>query len=325
MRGDTAFCYSDDRKEKEEARNGRVAFGGVHGHRHRQDLRGGLAGCTASLFRLHGSAGSGAQLSRPSATPAASVTTVTGIRGNGMTGDFTIGTGGATAGVLYTLPSLTPAPYPNASRRPSTSPAPPATRPTGRASARRPASCASAAATRRRPTAAAISAISIDGANAPGQQLTTLRGAANGPINTHRPLHLRQPGRRQLRHRHAAGNAFLYDIAERHLHHHQPPGRRKHHRLRRLRQPHRRRLRPGPACRGPTSSTRTPASTRLRRARRRHRGHAFRGHHRRRPRQHLQPGGRFGRRPRRRTAWVVHIDETGRRDLDPRSPCRAPA
>ena len=42
--------------------------------------------------------------------PGSVVTTVTGIRGNGMTGDFTIGTGGATAGVLYTLPSLTPAP-----------------------------------------------------------------------------------------------------------------------------------------------------------------------------------------------------------------------
>ena len=41
--------------------------------------------------------------------PGSLVTTVTGIRGNGMTGDFTIGTGGNTAGVLYTLPSLIPA------------------------------------------------------------------------------------------------------------------------------------------------------------------------------------------------------------------------
>ena len=43
--------------------------------------------------------------------PGSVVTTVTGIRGNNMTGDFTIGTGGNTAGVLYTLPSLTPAPF----------------------------------------------------------------------------------------------------------------------------------------------------------------------------------------------------------------------
>ena len=39
-----------------------MRLGRVHGYRHRQDSRGGLAGCTASLFRLHGSAGSGAQL-----------------------------------------------------------------------------------------------------------------------------------------------------------------------------------------------------------------------------------------------------------------------
>src|SRR5688572_17493477 len=50
--------------------------------------------------------------------PGSVVTTVTGIRGNGMTGDFTTGSGGATAGVLYTLPSLSPAPYPNASAPP---------------------------------------------------------------------------------------------------------------------------------------------------------------------------------------------------------------
>src|SRR6187431_2196566 len=50
--------------------------------------------------------------------PGSVVTTVTGIRGNGMTGDYTTGTGGATAGVIYTLPSLTPAPYPNASAPP---------------------------------------------------------------------------------------------------------------------------------------------------------------------------------------------------------------
>src|SRR5262249_16919785 len=40
------------------------------------------------------------------------VTTVTGIRGNTMTGDYTLGSGGDTGGQLYTLPSLTPAPYP---------------------------------------------------------------------------------------------------------------------------------------------------------------------------------------------------------------------
>ena len=34
--------------------------------------------------------------------PGSLVSTVTGIRGNGMTGDFTTGTGGNTAGVLYT-------------------------------------------------------------------------------------------------------------------------------------------------------------------------------------------------------------------------------
>ena len=64
----------------------------------------------------------------------------------------------------------------------------------------------------------------------------------------------------------------------------------QHHRLRRLRQPHRRRLEPraGPVARlHPEPEHRR--LHRLRRARHGHRGHALRGHHRRRPRQHLQP------------------------------------
>ena len=113
--------------------------------------------------------------------------------------------------------------------------------------------------------------------------------------------------------------------SRRHLHHHQPPGRRQHDGLRRLRQPHRRRLGLGPGLsRAYILNQDTGVYTDLRRAWRRHRGHALRGHHRRRPRQHLQPGGRFGRRQRRRHAWVGPCRRDGASRPGPSSPSAAP-
>ena len=114
--------------------------------------------------------------------PGSLVTTVTGIRGNGMTGDFTIGTGGATAGVFYTLPSLTPAPYPNASAPPVNFTGATTNTPYG-------LSFGSATGIMRgigsykstafpAPTFGDVGYL-FDGANAPGQQLTTLLGAPN--------------------------------------------------------------------------------------------------------------------------------------------------
>ena len=112
--------------------------------------------------------------------PGSLVTTVTGIRGNGMTGDFTTGTGGSTAGVLYTLPSLTPAPYPNSSAPPVNLTGATTNTPYG-------PSFGSASGIMRgigsyKPAAFGADVrrprLPFDGANAPGQQLTPLIGGA---------------------------------------------------------------------------------------------------------------------------------------------------
>ena len=53
------------------------------------------------------------------AYPGSTITTVTGLRGNNMTGNYSIAnSGGATGGLLYTLPSLVPAPFPDAGSPP---------------------------------------------------------------------------------------------------------------------------------------------------------------------------------------------------------------
>jgi subtilase-type serine protease len=145
--------------------------------------------------------------------PGSLVTTVTGIRGNGMTGDFTTGTGGSTAGVFYTLPSLTPAPYPNASAPPVNFTGATTNTPYG-------PSFGSATGILRvvgsyKTTANGNGDLGylFDGANAPGQQLTTLIGGP-GAFNTiaHSNFGNQVVGNWDLGNANV-GNAFLYNIA----------------------------------------------------------------------------------------------------------------
>ena len=148
--------------------------------------------------------------------PGSIVTTVTGIRGNNMTGDFTTGTGGATAGVLYTLPSLSPAPYPNASAPPVNFTGATTNTPYG-------LSFGSASGIMRgigsykspafpAPKYGDVGYL-FDGANAPGQQLTTLLGASNA-FNTigHSTFGNQAVGNWDLGNANV-GNAFLYTIS----------------------------------------------------------------------------------------------------------------
>jgi subtilase-type serine protease len=152
----------------------------------------------------------------PFGNPGSLVTTVTGIRGNGMTGDYTIGTGGNTAGVLYTLPSLSPAPYPNAAAPPVNFTGATTNTPYG-------LSFGSASGIMRgtgsykspafpAPTFGDVGYL-FDGANAPGQQLTTLLGAPNA-FNTigHSTFGNQLVGNWDTGNA-AVGNAFLYNIA----------------------------------------------------------------------------------------------------------------
>jgi len=113
--------------------------------------------------------------------PGSTITTVTGIRGNNMTGNFSM-TGGATGGLLYTLPSLTPAPYPTATSSGVNFPGATTATPYG-------PSFGSASGILRVVGSYKTAANGdgnlgylYDGANAPGQQLTTL--ALPGAFNT---------------------------------------------------------------------------------------------------------------------------------------------
>jgi len=144
--------------------------------------------------------------------PGSVVTTVTGIRGNGMTGDFTIGTGGATAGVLYTLPSLTPAPYPDASAPVNFSGATTNT-PYGLSFGSASGIMRGTGSYKTAANGSGDLGYLFDGANAPGQQLTTLRGAANA-FNTigHSTFGNQLVGNWDTGNA-AVGNAFLYNIA----------------------------------------------------------------------------------------------------------------
>jgi subtilase-type serine protease len=144
--------------------------------------------------------------------PGSVVTTVTGIRGNGMTGDFTIGTGGATAGVLYTLPSLTPAPYPNASAPVNFTGATTNT-PYGLSFGSASGIMRGTGSYKTAANGSGDLGYLFDGANAPGQQLTTLRGAANA-FNTigHSTFGNQSVGNWDTGNA-AVGNAFLYNIA----------------------------------------------------------------------------------------------------------------
>ena len=144
--------------------------------------------------------------------PGSVVTTVTGIRGNGMTGDFTIGTGGATAGVLYTLPSLSPAPYPNASAPVNFTGATTNT-PYGLSFGSASGIMRGTGSYKTAANGSGDLGYLFDGANAPGQQLTTLRGAANA-FNTigHSTFGNQLVGNWDTGNA-AVGNAFLYNIA----------------------------------------------------------------------------------------------------------------
>ena len=145
--------------------------------------------------------------------PGSVVTTVTGIRGNNMTGDFTIGTGGATAGVLYTLPSLTPAPYPNASAPPINFTGATTNTPYGLSFGSASGIMRGTGSYKTAANGSGDLGYLFDGANAPGQQLTTLLGASNA-FNTigHSTFGNQLVGNWDTGNA-AVGNAFLYNIA----------------------------------------------------------------------------------------------------------------
>lgn len=141
------------------------------------------------------------------------VTTVTGIRGNNMTGDYTLGSGGDTGGQLYTLPSMTPAPYPIATSSGVNLTGATTNTPYG-------PSFGSAAGILRVTGSYKTSANGsgdlgylYDGANAPGQQLTTLIGGP-GAFNTigHSNFGNQLVGNWDIGNANV-GNAFLYTIS----------------------------------------------------------------------------------------------------------------
>ena len=229
--------------------------------------------------------------------PGSSVTTVTGIRGNNMTGNYSL-VGGATGGLLYTLPSLTPAPYPTATSSginlPGATTATPYGPSFGSASGILRVAGSYKTATsndgnlgyllrrRQRPRPAAHDAgrRTLAPSTRSPTATSATRSSATGTPPTLAP-----------------GNAFLYDIPSGTMTTINRPGAYQHHRLRRLWQPHRRRLQPRAGA--VTRLHPQPEHRRLHDVRcawHGHRGHAFRGHHQRRARQHLQSGGRFGRR-----------------------------
>ena len=147
----------------------------------------------------------------------------------------------------------------------------------GRASVRRPASCGSPAATRPRPRALTTSAISTTAPLPPVGRSRRCSFPAAGAQHA-RPQHLRQPGRRQLRHDPGDRQRLHLRHPDRHLHHQQRSRRGQHHRLWRLRQQDRRRLRRSDLARLHLQSGHRDLHD-LQRARLGR--HPFRGHHRR--------------------------------------------
>jgi len=152
------------------------------------------------------------------AYPGSTITTVTGIRGNNMTGNFSIAnSGGATGSLLYTLPSLTPAPYPNASSPPVNFTGATSATPYGPSFGSATGILRTVGSYKTAANGNGDLGFLYDGANAPGQQLTTLV-APNGPtaspntINTiaHSTFGNQVVGNFDTTL--ATGNAFLYDI-----------------------------------------------------------------------------------------------------------------
>ncbi|SEO93983.1 Uncharacterized conserved protein, contains a C-terminal beta-barrel porin domain [Rhodospirillales bacterium URHD0017] len=143
----------------------------------------------------------------------ATVTTVTGIRGNTMTGDYTLGTGGATGGQLYTLPSLTPAPYPTATSSGVNLTGATTNTPYGPSFGSATGILRVTGSYKTTANGSGDLGYLFDGANAPGQQLTTLIGGP-GAFNTigHSNFGNQLVGNWDTGNA-AVGNAFLYNIA----------------------------------------------------------------------------------------------------------------
>ena len=146
------------------------------------------------------------------AYPGSTVTTVTGIRGNNMTGNYSIGGGSATGGLLYTLPSLTPAPYPNASAAPVNFTGATTATPYGPSFGSATGILRTVGSYKTAANGNGDLGFLYDGANAPGQQLTTLVAPGGQTINTiaHSTFGNQVVGNFDTRL--ATGNAFLYDI-----------------------------------------------------------------------------------------------------------------
>lgn len=141
------------------------------------------------------------------------VTTVTGIRGNNMTGDYTLGSGGDTGGQLYTLPSLTPAPYPTATSSGVNIAGATTNTPYGPSFGSATGILRVTGSYKTTANGSGDLGYLFDGANAPGQQLVTLIGGP-GAFNTigHSNFGNQLVGNWDLGDA-AVGNAFLYNIA----------------------------------------------------------------------------------------------------------------
>ncbi len=145
--------------------------------------------------------------------PGSVVTTVTGIRGNNMTGDFTLGSGGATGGVLYTLPSLVPVPFPTSTSSGVNFNGATTNTPYGPSFGSATGILRVAGSYKTTANGNGDLGYFYDGATAPGQQITTLRGAADA-YNTigHSTFGNQLVGNWDIGNANV-GNAFLYTIS----------------------------------------------------------------------------------------------------------------
>lgn len=147
--------------------------------------------------------------------PGSSVTTVTGIRGDNMTGNYSIAnSGGDTGGLLYTLPSLVPAPFPSANSPPVNFPGATSATPYGPSFGSTDGILRVVGSYKTTTSGAYNLGYLYDGAAAPGQQITTLIAPAGGSttLNTiaHSTFGNQVVGNFDTML--ATGNAFLYDI-----------------------------------------------------------------------------------------------------------------
>ena len=232
-------------------------------------------------------------------------TGVTGIRGDNMTGNYAIPNGGGpTGGLLYRFSTGAFEPFPVATASGVNFPGATTSTPYGPTFGA-PTGILRVVGSYTTPASAPFNlSFLYDGATAPGQQITTLAfpnppGDMTKETIAHSTFGNQVVGNYDTRL--ATGNAFIYDIPSATYTTNNRPGatsttaygvwgnriaggttdgggRRARARLHL--QPEHRHLHA------------------LRRARRRHRRHAFRGHHRRRPRRRIQSGRRFRRRQR---------------------------